>query len=209
MEQQRLLLVLWFAVFLLIAFSAVPLMIKLFVHLQIRIGNGEHRVIRWLAGHRWPMTFAFWGVFALGLLIALPTMLREGFFNPESTGPATAPIAPGAQPPLEYQIRNADRIVVAQTESSGGSVAYTVVSAWKGGGTTGERLQPSIETFRLLGYEPLDQQSVVLFHSGTAWIELLPVRDYRVVYAPHDATVRRDLDLDELYQLVISTTAAN
>jgi hypothetical protein len=208
-EQQRLLLILWFAVFLLIAFSAVPLVIKLFVYLQIRIGNGEHWLIRWLDGHRWPMTFAFWGVFTLGLLIAVPTMLREGFFNPETTDPATAPVAPGAQPPLEYQIRHADSIVVALTENAGGNPAYTVVSAWKGGRTTGERLQPSIESFRLLGYAPREQESVVMFETGAQLVELLPVRDYRIVYAPHDATVRRNLNLDELYQLVISITAAN
>lgn len=209
MEQHRLLLILWFAIFLLIAFSAVPLMIKLFVYLHTRIGNGEHPVIRWVDTHRWPMVWGFWGVFALGLLIALPTMLREGFFNPDEAVREMAPAAAGAQPPLEYQVRNADRIAVALTEITDGNIAYTVVSAWKGGQVTGERLQPSIETFRLLGYVPVDQQSVVMFHSGGQLVELLPVRDYRVVYAADDATVRRDLNLDELYQLVTSATAAN
>lgn len=209
MEQPRLLLILWFGVFLLIGFGAVPMMIKLFVHLQMKIGNGEHAVIRWLDAHRWPMTFAFWGVFALGLLVALPTMLREGFFDPHNAGAAPAQVAAGAQPPLEYQVRNADSIVVALTEGAGPDLAYTVVSGWKGGMRTGDRLRPSIESFRLLGYAPVDQQPVVLFHSKGQLVELLPVRDYRVVYAPDDAAVRRDLNLDELYQLVSTVTAGN
>jgi ABC-type sulfate transport system permease subunit len=82
MERTPILLVAWFVVFLAIAFAAVPLMLRLFVYLHTRIGNGEHWVIRWLDAHHWQIVWGVWAFFALGLLIALPTMVRDGFFNP-------------------------------------------------------------------------------------------------------------------------------
>ena len=52
MEQHRFLLICWFGIFLLIGFGAVPLMIKLFVHLQVRIGNGERNRLNFGDGGR-------------------------------------------------------------------------------------------------------------------------------------------------------------
>ncbi|MDQ6632740.1 MAG: hypothetical protein M3Y82_13460 [Verrucomicrobiota bacterium] len=69
---------------LVFAFSLLPLMLHLFVVLQGKIGNGELAPIRFLREHERGVTFAFWGVFTAGLLIALPVMWTDlfGFDKP-------------------------------------------------------------------------------------------------------------------------------
>ncbi|MGH8453162.1 MAG: hypothetical protein ACRES4_00210 [Nevskiales bacterium] len=206
-----LLMIIWFGVFLAIGYGAVPLMIRLFVYLHTRIGNGGHWVIRWLDTHQWQMTWGVWAVFTLGLLIALPTMLREGFFTPPPDFPTRGETRPaGAQPPLEYQTRAAQQVLVTLTRLNGEQVSFEVVSVWKAQPGTieaGAVLRPDIRMFRLLGYAPQAGQTAVLFFTESGGLlELLPVNDYRVIYAPGDASVRRSPNLDELYQLVRENT---
>jgi hypothetical protein len=69
----------FFALFLLLGFSLVPLMIHLFVVAQTRIGNGELGLIRTLAAHERAATWAVWALFGSGLAIATPVMLHDLF----------------------------------------------------------------------------------------------------------------------------------
>ena len=63
--------------FLGIAASVPPLMIRAVVAAQRRIGNGAHPRVAWLARHRFPVARSMWAVWALGALVALPAMARD------------------------------------------------------------------------------------------------------------------------------------
>lgn len=192
----------------LLAAAFVPLMVKLVVDAQLRAGNGDIPIVRFFDTHRWHVTYAIWALFAAGLAVALPTMIRDGFFAPvqESAGPK------GAVPPLEYQIAVTSRIVLADTRIEGKLVSYDVREVWRQVGyqTAGEQsrpITPDIGIWKLLGYAPLAGQPVVLFLAPRSdgaedARELLPVVDGRVTYAPTDASVTRVLTLDELKRIV-------
>lgn len=59
--------IIYFALFCLMAFSAVPLFVRAFIVLQRRIGNAGLFLIRWLSAHEQAVVWCFWGIFALGL----------------------------------------------------------------------------------------------------------------------------------------------
>jgi hypothetical protein len=67
------------ALFLLLAFSLVPLMIRLFVSGQARIGNRELGLIQLLAAHERGAAYAIWALWGTGLAIATPFMLHDLF----------------------------------------------------------------------------------------------------------------------------------
>ena len=104
-----------------------------------------------------------------------------------------------AQPPLEYQIAHLDRIVVCVTAAEG---AYVVEDALKGSRQP-STFKPDVGTFKLLGYVPVVGEQAVLFVSASGQVvELLPVKNGWVDYAPADDAVRRRLALHELKALV-------
>lgn len=74
-------LIAFFVLFVVFAFGSIPLFIKLFVLLATRVGLGAHPVVKKLTGHFWAAVWAFWILYAAGLAIALPTMIRDGFFS--------------------------------------------------------------------------------------------------------------------------------
>jgi hypothetical protein len=100
-----------------------------------------------------------------------------------------------AQPPLEYQIEHADRILVCTTTPDG----YEVQEALKG--DSEPTIRPSTNTFELLGYTRVPGEPVVLIFSADALVNLLPVRDGGLVYAPEDPSIRREVSLDDLRAL--------
>ncbi|HEX2675158.1 MAG TPA: hypothetical protein VHM19_00925 [Polyangiales bacterium] len=65
------------ALFLMFVYSLVPLFVHAFVVLQRGAGNAEREPIVWLAAHERAVTWAFWGIWTLGLLIAVPAMLLD------------------------------------------------------------------------------------------------------------------------------------
>jgi hypothetical protein len=104
-----------------------------------------------------------------------------------------------AQPPLEHQIEHLDRIVLCATAVEG---AYVVEEALKGAARPRE-LKPDVGMFKQLGYVPVPGERAVLFLSASGQVvELLPVKDGLVDYAPADASVRRRLALRELKALI-------
>lgn len=106
---------------------------------------------------------------------------------------------PGAVPPLDYQIGVVDAIVLAVTERSGG--AYRVHEVWKG--RSAATLALDTRMHELLGYTPVIGGEVVLFLLGGKPLEVLPVVEGSVVYAPHDASVRERLTPAQLKGRVV------
>ncbi|HWP76252.1 MAG TPA: hypothetical protein VNU03_17145, partial [Methylomirabilota bacterium] len=70
-----------FGLFLALGFAAIPLMLRVFLWGQRRIGNEAVPMVRFLADHQTGVVVAVWIVFALGLGIALPAMLADEFFG--------------------------------------------------------------------------------------------------------------------------------
>jgi hypothetical protein len=95
----------FFALFLVLGFSLVPLGIRLFVVLQTRIGNGDLWLVRGLRAHDNGVTYAFWAVFALGLAVALPVMLRDLFGWRPSVGAAEGVLVARIGMPLDEMRR--------------------------------------------------------------------------------------------------------
>lgn len=73
--------VVFFAVFLAFAFSLVPTMVKLFVAGQASIGNADKAPIRFVQAHQSAVIWGLWLLWIAGLAVALPTMVRTGFFT--------------------------------------------------------------------------------------------------------------------------------
>jgi len=63
-------MIFYFSLFCALAFSLVPVLLDTFLTLQLRIGNGEHALVRWLRGHERDVVSCVWGIFGIGLLIA-------------------------------------------------------------------------------------------------------------------------------------------
>jgi len=73
--------VFYFTLFCVLAFSLIPLVISYFIAMQIKIGNGDVAVIKWIQDHQRGVIFGFWAFCIIGMCIALPTIIRAGFFK--------------------------------------------------------------------------------------------------------------------------------
>jgi len=73
--------ILFFSLFILFAFSLVPTMVRAFVAGQRAIGNGEKPLIGFFARHQLAIVCTIWGLWIAGFVVALPTMIRSGFFT--------------------------------------------------------------------------------------------------------------------------------
>lgn len=70
-----------FILFLIIGFVVVPLFLRLFIKLQIKAGNGEFFLVKWLQSHERKIVYGVWAIYLIGLMISLPSAIKEGFFN--------------------------------------------------------------------------------------------------------------------------------
>ncbi len=206
-----------------IAMAAVPLMIKLVVDFQLHLGNGEHPVVRFFDSHRWHVTYGFWAVYLLGLAVALPAMIKDGFFTPRPAGAADerAQAPKGAMPPLEHQVRHAGQILLCRTDIRDAVVRYVVLEVMKQARPiirvdVGYTLELNTRGFELLGYRPEHDVPVVFFFSepdatGKTLLELLVSRGETMTYpsyqAPYDPTVFRVLTREELRRMIASPRA--
>ena len=71
----------FFALFCMVGFSVVPIAVRAFVLMQIRIGNAEISLIRLLRAHEQAVVYGIWGVLAVGLCLAVPAAIRGGLFK--------------------------------------------------------------------------------------------------------------------------------
>ncbi|MEW6722643.1 MAG: hypothetical protein AB1324_05260 [Candidatus Micrarchaeota archaeon] len=185
--------------FLVLGFSIVPVFVGLFV---AGAGHVIPVPLDWLEKNDTLIVLVFWAVFLLGLIVAYPAMVKDGFFGPEREAGGGRPKGP-TWPPLDYQIKHASAIMLAKTMDDG---AYEVLGLWKAPAEflfqEGSAALIETKSFRLLGYEPKTGQEVVFFFMNrppyNEPIELLPVEEGRVVFAPGDATVREEMAPGEL-----------
>jgi dolichyl-phosphate-mannose--protein O-mannosyl transferase len=63
-------LMVYFALFCLAAFALVPVVLRAFIAMQIKIGNGEFFLVKWLQTYEQGVVYGVWGFFAAGLGIA-------------------------------------------------------------------------------------------------------------------------------------------
>jgi hypothetical protein len=85
--------ILFFAIFAAFGLSLIPLMVKLVIGAQLRAGNANVGMIRVLADHQVAIVWTFWILILLGLAVALPAAIREGFISDSSPAPATGTLA--------------------------------------------------------------------------------------------------------------------
>jgi hypothetical protein len=69
------------ALFCVLVFSLVPLLLRYFISAQIKIGNGELVLIQWLQAHEQEVVYGFWALCVIGVCIALPAAIKAGFFK--------------------------------------------------------------------------------------------------------------------------------
>lgn len=74
--QWTILAVFW-TLFLTMVIAVVPIVIKIFVWAQVRIGNGNHWLVQWLQQHEAGVMWTVWGVIVVALIMATPTILAE------------------------------------------------------------------------------------------------------------------------------------
>ena len=143
----------------------------------------------------------------LGLVLSLGAASRDlGAFQKTPAGrePDAGRAPAGAVPPLDYQVRAVPVIVLATTEVSAEAASYRVQEVWKApleSIRAGDSLRPDTRMHALLGYRPLAGQQVVMFFldaRASRLLELLPVVDGRVLYAPNDPSVQEKLTPGEL-----------
>ena len=150
-------------------------------------------------------------------LISLLPFLAAAFAEPQKTG-ALKP--PGAQPPIEHQIAAASAIARCITEINGKETRYRALEIWKGKipGFSPKTPYVSLKTRmrELLGFVPMDHQEVIVFllpseiaiaqkqarHSLQP-LELLPVKNGKILYAPDDPSVRTEISLESLKKKIV------
>ena len=71
----------YMVLFFIMGFSLVPLMIRLFIVLQVKIGNGERAPIKWLQAHEKTVVYCIWAFYFVGLSIALSGGINEGMLE--------------------------------------------------------------------------------------------------------------------------------
>jgi len=201
-----------FVVFVLVGFALMAGMLNVFIFLQEKIGNGEFPLIKGIKDNFWPVMIGVWIFMSFGLLIALPAMIKDGFFADEkTTTPSVTELSEktpaGALPPLELQIKSSPLIIVARTQTNDTRVWYYVVDVLKDTASSSIKKDQSInintKTWELLGYVPTAYQEVVFFFTddGIATmspLEALVIQDGKVVYGKDDPTIKQELTIDEL-----------
>ncbi len=78
-QLEKTMLIIYGILFLALGFAAVPILLRVFATLQAAIGNGELPPIRWIRKNEFVISCCVWGIFLLGLIVALPTALKDWF----------------------------------------------------------------------------------------------------------------------------------
>jgi hypothetical protein len=75
-------LILIFALFLTSGFAFIPIMVKLVLGAQKKIGNENVPAVAAALRNERNIVFVLWGLMALGCIIGIPAAIRGGLFNP-------------------------------------------------------------------------------------------------------------------------------
>lgn len=91
LDQIRLpLQVLFLGLVLGLAFSFIPVMVKLVLRFQVKAGRGEVAVVKAVAAREQTIIWAFWILLAAGLAVAIPAAVENGMFDQAGSTMATA-----------------------------------------------------------------------------------------------------------------------
>ncbi|MFH1977112.1 MAG: hypothetical protein ABIJ52_16440 [Pseudomonadota bacterium] len=71
----------YFVLFCIMGFTLVPIVLRYFIAMQIKIGNGEFVLIKWIRAHEQTVIYGFWSMFIIGLFIAVSAAIKSGFFK--------------------------------------------------------------------------------------------------------------------------------
>ena len=71
----------YFGLFCIMAFSLVPIVLRFFINMQVKIGNGEFVLIRWLQAHEQSVVYGFWGLIIIGLIIIFSLVKPSEMFK--------------------------------------------------------------------------------------------------------------------------------
>jgi len=82
MSTGTIVMVIAFIVFTILGFAMFPFMIKVFIALQTKIGNQNLWLVKFLREHEWQVVIGVWIMLAVGLTLAIPAMIKDGFFTP-------------------------------------------------------------------------------------------------------------------------------
>jgi hypothetical protein len=82
--------ILFFGIFIAFGLSLVPLMVKLVVAAQLHAGNADVGLVKFLADHQVAIIWTFWILIALGIAVALPVAIQQGFMSDSASVPADA-----------------------------------------------------------------------------------------------------------------------
>jgi len=73
--------IIYFILFCVMCLALIPIFIRTFIVLQIKIGHGSLSIIQWLQAHERAVVYGAWSIFVIGLCLSLPGAIRDGFFN--------------------------------------------------------------------------------------------------------------------------------
>jgi hypothetical protein len=73
--------IIYFALFCIASFSLVPVVIRFFIFMQIKIGNAEFFLVRWFQANEQTIVYCVWTMMVVGLCISLPAAIADGFFK--------------------------------------------------------------------------------------------------------------------------------
>ena len=96
--------IIFFTLFIVFAFSLIPTMVKAFVAGQGAIGNADKGPIKLIERHQLAVIYGIWGIWILGFAVALPTMIRSGFFTDLGGGTASSTVPTDSDAEIAKQI---------------------------------------------------------------------------------------------------------
>ena len=119
----------FFLLFLGIGFSAIPVMVKLVLAGHVALGNASRAPVQALARWQNIVIWVMWGLAAAGLVVALPTMIRDGFFEAADADAQTGGTILVAAPGMTF----ADMLAQSSLKPDGpgkGGVPYSGAGAF-------------------------------------------------------------------------------
>ena len=71
----------YFILFCILAFSLIPLALRFFLNMQVKIGNAKLVIIRWLQTHEQSVVYGFWGLIVIGFIIIFSLVKPADLFK--------------------------------------------------------------------------------------------------------------------------------
>ncbi len=76
----------FFGLFLAFGYSAIPLMVKLVLAGQAKIGNADVALVRTAQANETRLIIGFWALITAGLALAIPAAIKDGMFDTDPAG---------------------------------------------------------------------------------------------------------------------------